>query len=128
MCKRFPVVTLSLIVVNSLVFIYETLLLPDRIGVFINTYGFIPERIFQPVGLFEKIVPVFSSMFLHSDIFHLVGNMLYLWIFGCNVEDRLGRFKILVFYVLTGIIAGFVDFITGMHSLIPSIGASGAIS
>jgi membrane associated rhomboid family serine protease len=93
-------------------------------------------QIFELPGLQPTPIPVFftlfTSMFLHGGIAHIAGNMLYLWIFGDNVEDALGHFRYLVFYLLCGLIAGlthvFITFIFGQNLLIPSLGASGAIS
>lgn len=125
-----PVVNIGLIIANTVVFLYQTSLGP-RVEEFINDFGLIPVRFWH---LIEKGVdpiafgPLFSSMFLHGGWFHIIGNMWYLWIFGDNVEDRMGHFRYLVFYILCGLSAGFVHLITNAKSGIPTVGASGAIA
>ena len=114
--KNFPYVTISLIVINVIVFIWS---LSDFDNI-INTYGFTP--------LYPSILTLFTSMFLHGGIEHLAGNMWYLWIFGDNVEDALGKAKYTVLYFLSGLAADFFQYITDPTSNVPSIGASGAIS
>ncbi|MBM4128963.1 MAG: rhomboid family intramembrane serine protease, partial [Nitrospira sp.] len=74
------------------------------------------------------VLTIFSAMFMHGGILHLAGNMLYLWIFGNNIEDKLGHVRFLVFYIFCGIVSAYAHAITEPHSLIPMIGASGAIS
>jgi len=114
--KRFPVVTVSLIVLNVIVFIWS-LTNYDNI---ISTYGFVPANL--------SILTLFTSMFLHGGIDHIFGNMWYLWIFGDNVEDTLGKLKFLLLYFMSGLSAAFFQYLTNPTSTIPSIGASGAIS
>ncbi|MCS6951768.1 MAG: rhomboid family intramembrane serine protease [Bryobacterales bacterium] len=115
-----PVVTLSLIVVNVLAFLYEISLDPFSLNHFIATYGVIPDRL-DPFTLL-------TSMFLHGGWMHLIGNMWFLWIYGDNVEDILGRGKFLLFYLLSGIAAGLVHVAFNPYSRVPTIGASGAIA
>ena len=120
--RLFPIVTNGLIAVNICVFLLE-LLGGDN---FIYAWSFIPARFLSdPFGNF---ITIFTSMFLHAGWFHLGGNMLYLLIFGDYVEDRFGHFKFLVFYLLSGLAACFAQFIVGMFSDIPTLGASGAIA
>ena len=114
--EKFPIVTLSLIIINVLVFLWS---LSDFRNI-INSFGFIPAS--------ASILTVFTSMFLHGSFDHLFGNMWYLWIFGDNIEDKYGRVKYLMFYLLSGISATLVHFITNIRSTIPAVGASGAIS
>ncbi len=120
--KTFPVVTYFLIVVNVLVFLLEL-----SLGeVFIEKWAFVPAR-FQndPSGNFATI---FTSMFMHGGWFHLFGNMLYLWIFGDNVEDAFGSGKYLGFYLICGVGAVFSQMMFNPGSTLPNVGASGAIA
>jgi membrane associated rhomboid family serine protease len=93
-------------------------------------YGAIPHNIltFEKVQPIHPAITVFSSMFMHGGFFHLGGNMLYLWIFGNNIEDRLGHLRFIVFYLFCGIFAAYAHAITNPGSTMPMIGASGAIS
>src|SRR5262249_31799540 len=109
--RSFPVINIALIVTNVLVFVYE-LSLGRHLEAFITQYGVVPAAVFEwshsdlpfaSVGL-----PFLTSMFLHGGWLHLIGNMWYLWIFGDNVEDRLGHFSYLIFYLLCGLGAGIV--------------------
>jgi membrane associated rhomboid family serine protease len=115
-----PVVTIILIVANVLIFLYEVTLEPFARNHFIGEYAMIPAR-FQTADLF-------SSMFLHGGWMHLIGNMWFLWIYGDNVEDILGRTKYLLFYLLCGAAAGIVHLIFNLDSRVPTVGASGAIA
>ena len=103
----FPLVTISLIVLNVVIFFYEISLGP-QFEAFLNTYGAKPLYILNmasPPGLPSPHLTIFSSMFLHGGFFHVAGNMLYLWIFGNNIEDSMGHFKFIVFYLISGIVA-----------------------
>ncbi len=115
-----PVVTAGLIVVNVLAFLYEISLDPFSLNHLIAAYGVIPDR-FDPSTLV-------TSMFLHGGWMHLIGNMWFLWIYGDNVEDILGKAKFLLFYLLSGIAAGLVHVAFNPYSRVPTIGASGAIA
>jgi membrane associated rhomboid family serine protease len=114
--KGFPYVTISLIAINVIVFIWS---LSDFENT-INNLGFTPA--------YPSILTLFTSMFLHGGFDHIFGNMWYLWIFGDNVEDKLGKIKFIFLYIASGLAADFLHFITNLGSDIPSIGASGAIS
>ncbi|HEV7670743.1 MAG TPA: rhomboid family intramembrane serine protease [Thermoanaerobaculia bacterium] len=125
-----PVVTILLIAINALVFLYELSLGP-RLDGFLFQSAFIPARLHEaPVilhfgaGLWSGLL----SMFLHGGWLHFLGNMLFLWIFGDNVEDRLGHGRFLIFYLLAGYVATFAHAFANPASQIPAIGASGAIS
>jgi membrane associated rhomboid family serine protease len=118
--RTFPFFTVAFIVLNSVAFLFE-LSLPVRArDSFISTYGVVPARLEFPT--------LFSSMFLHGDWLHFLGNMLYLWIFGDNVEDRLGHARFVVFYLLCGVAAALAHVWVNPESTIPTIGASGAIA
>ncbi len=100
---------------------------------FVHNYALIPARFLtltEKLGYFEPAIyaPFFSSMFLHGGVAHFAGNMLFLWIFGDNVEDSMGHLGYLLFYVLGGIFAGATHVFSGPASVIPTIGASGAIA
>ena len=117
-----PLVTYVLIVLNVLVFLLEL----SSGDAFINRWAFVPSRFLaDPVGDFPTL---FASMFMHASWVHLLGNMLYLWIFGDNVEDRLGHGMYIVFYILCGLAATFAQMAFSMGSNIPNLGASGAIA
>jgi membrane associated rhomboid family serine protease len=116
---RAPVVNYALIVANVLVFCYE-LSLGDRVEAFLAHWGLVPRE-FTPLHLL-------TSMFLHGGWAHLLGNMLYLHIFGDNVEDRVGHARYLAFYLLCGAAAGAAQAVVSPHSDVPMVGASGAIA
>ncbi len=128
--QRFPVVNLWLILVNVLAFFYQLSLGP-ALEPFILTHGFIPARFVTELrGEFQlgSLLPIFSSMFLHGSLLHIFSNMWMLWIFGDNVEDRMGHGRYLFFYLLCGIAAALSQFVVGPGARVPMIGASGAIS
>lgn len=117
-----PVVTYVLIALNVLVFLLEL----NNGDAFIERWAFVPSRFMaNPAGEFATI---FTSMFMHAGWLHLLGNMLYLWIFGDNVEDRLGHALFLIFYLLCGLAATFAQLMFSLGSNIPNLGASGAIA
>jgi membrane associated rhomboid family serine protease len=120
-----------LILANALAFFYELSLGPS-LEPFLRNAGIVPAAVFawpqSDLPLIAVILPFFTSMFLHGGWLHLIGNMWYLWIFGDNVEDRLGHFTFLIFYLLCGLGAGVVHTVLNYYSLVPSIGASGAIA
>jgi membrane associated rhomboid family serine protease len=124
--RRFPLVTVVIIVLNVLVFAFEFLLPVDALEALVTTWGLIPYRLanLEPLAF----VTVFTSMFLHSGFAHLLGNMLYLWIFGDNIESALGSSRFILFYLLCGIGAALGQIVVAPRSTIPMVGASGAIS
>ena len=129
--RSFPLINIALILANVIVFFYE-LSEGRHLNRFIMQHGVIPAAVFAwpethlPIG--AVALPFFTSMFLHAGWLHLIGNMWYLWIFGDNVEDRLGHFNYLIFYMLCGFGAGIVHTIFNYAVKVPSIGASGAIA
>jgi membrane associated rhomboid family serine protease len=130
--QRWPVVTWLLIGMNVWAFLNELLLGPE-LEAFVRTWGFVPARYFalselHPEDWAGRYVPILTSMFLHGGWLHLLGNMIFLWIFGDNVEDRLGHLRYLAFYVATGVGAALVHAHLAPDSTIPTIGASGAVS
>jgi membrane associated rhomboid family serine protease len=118
--RSFPAVTVLIIVVNVLVFLLEWSLEPFSRNHFVSTYGMVPAY-FVPSSLI-------TSMFLHGGWLHIIGNMWFLWIYGDNIEDILGRGKYLIFYLACGVAAGLVHLVFNYDSRIPTVGASGAIA
>ena len=120
--RTVPVVTFALIGLNVLAFLVE-LAGGDQ---FITEWAFIPARFSEHPA--ANVATVFSAMFMHGGWLHLFGNMLFLWIFGDNVEDRFGHLKFLIFYLLAGIAATFAQYAVSPESGVPNVGASGAIA
>jgi membrane associated rhomboid family serine protease len=132
--RSVPIVTILLIIANALVFFYQIGLPPRAADAFINTHGLVPAKVQMAlaggdsVTLGDALVPLFTCMFLHGGWLHILGNMWFLWIFGGNVEDRLGPVVYLLFYLICGIASGVAQVLFSWGSPVPSIGASGAIS
>ena len=127
-----PIVTLAIITANLLIFFYQ-LSLGENINFFLFKYGAIPFEITHGQEVtYQAAVPIpltlFTAMFLHGGWMHVIGNMWYLWIFGNNVEDKLGHFRFVIFYLLAGLIASLTYVATNANSQVPMIGASGAIA
>jgi len=116
----FPFVTLAIIVVNVLVFLFEFSMPARSLNLFIMRHGVVPDRL--------ELIDLVTSMFLHGGWLHLIGNMWFLWIYGDNVEDELGHGKFVLFYLLCGIAAGLVHILVNPYSNVPTVGASGAIA
>ena len=138
---RFPVVTLGLIVVNAFVFLFELVAGPRGLDTIFYQWGIVPctftgtcpARLRTPGGFLAlpqhpDYLTLLSSMFLHGGWMHIIGNMWSLWIFGDNVEDRMGRTGFLCFYLLSGLVAGFLHIFFNASSRVPTVGASGAIA
>ncbi len=133
-----PIVTVGLIALNVLAFVYQFSLQasggPDAARAaqqFVVEFGLLPCRLTgqcAPGDFPHPALTIFTSMFLHGGLFHVGGNMLYLWIFGDNVEDRLGHGRFLVFYLLSGVAAALAQTVTAPASGVPMVGASGAVS
>ncbi len=126
--SRFPVVTVLLILANVAVFLYEVSLPPAALNAFIAEWSMVPSRFLANPSSPHEIATVFTSMFMHAGWLHIGGNMLYLWIFGNNVEDRFGRPGFLGFYLVAGVIASAAQIAASGAVDIPSVGASGAIA
>lgn len=124
--RTFPFITVAIIAINILVFIYE-LNLGEGLQVKIEQFAAVPYNITHMISL-SVLLTLVTSIFLHAGFAHIVGNMLYLWVFGNNIEDRLGHIKFIFFYLLCGIVATLGHVFTSAGSKIPLIGASGAIS
>jgi membrane associated rhomboid family serine protease len=126
--RRVPVVNLLLIIANIAMFFWEISLGP-AIEPTLRIVAFVPARFWaDPYAIGAHVFSIVISMFLHGGWLHLGGNMLYLWIFGDNVEDRLGHVRYLVFYGACGFLATFAHAFANPASTVPSIGASGAIA
>jgi membrane associated rhomboid family serine protease len=130
--RTFPFVNIGLIIINIVVFIYE-ISLGQEMDKFVGDFGIIPAKSIwlinnAPLNLPALIFPFFSSMFIHGGWLHIIGNMWYLWIFGDNVEDRMGHARYLIFYLLCGIAAGITHIFFNQTSSLPTVGASGAIA
>lgn len=130
--SRFPLITVVLVSLNVIVFLYTDILGFGDVA-FIARFGLIPYNVVT-AGKLTASGPLMAggsfitSQFLHGGFFHLAGNMLFLWIFGNNIEDRMGSFRFIAFYLTCGIIAGAAQIIPDPHSHIPMIGASGAVA
>ena len=131
--RTFPIITITIVLVNILVFLWS-LMLADGLGQrVVHTYALIPKELLvaatvSPALLPYNILTIFTSMFLHGGILHLGGNMLYLWIFGNNVEDAVGHSRFILFYLFSGVAAALVQCSVDPGSTVPMIGASGAVS
>ena len=126
--STFPLIVLLLIAVNILLFLHE-ISLEKTLELFIKNYGVIPARFFSlNIDIFSRSYPFITSLFLHGSWVHLLGNMWFLWIFGNNIEDRMGHFRFSIFYLVCGIASGLMHTYINPQSSIPTIGASGAIS
>ncbi len=129
-----PWVTGFLIGLNLVIFLFEAALDPRSLDILIHQFGVVPSHLAMFLSgspgypLPAIVLPFFTSMFLHGSWMHVIGNMWFLYIFGDNVEDYLGHFKYLVFYILTGVIAMGTQVAVGLHSTVPTVGASGAIA
>ncbi|RZB37861.1 MAG: hypothetical protein SRB2_00963 [Desulfobacteraceae bacterium Eth-SRB2] len=130
--KNYPIVNNTIIGINVVVYLVQISLVPN-LNRFVYIYGLVPARYSIPqitsyFSTSQQIFSLISFMFLHGGFWHLLGNMWSLYIFGDNIEDRLGPFRYLVFYLLCGITSGLSHLIINLHSNIPTIGASGAIA
>src|SRR3982751_5355931 len=118
--RTTPYITVTIIVLNAIAWLFEVSLPHDALNMFLAAYGVVPAYFAWPT--------LVTSMFLHGSWFHVIGNMWYLWIFGDNVEDRVGPGRFIVFYLLCGIVAALGQVAVDPNSMLPTIGASGAIA
>jgi membrane associated rhomboid family serine protease len=129
-----PFVTYFLVALNLLIFLFEAALTPDSLKTLLYQFGMVPANITNylsgssRLGLVAVLLPALTSMFLHGSWMHVIGNMWFLWIFGDNIEDYLGHFSYLSFYLASGLAAAFAQVILSPHSQVPTVGASGAIA
>jgi membrane associated rhomboid family serine protease len=132
--RTIPIIAVSLIFVNILIFLWQRYVLPSNAGELVyKYYGFVPHEFVVSLTTDWTLLPynimtIFTSMFLHGGFIHLAGNMLYLWIFGSNVEDALGHMRFIFFYLVSGLVAAAFQFSIDPSSSVSMIGASGAIS
>lgn len=141
--RRRPIINTVLILASVLVFIYELTLGDLERGIFFYKLGFIPDELTGGINLTGTLLgrrihdvtspipnwlTVITSMFIHGDWLHILGNMLYLWVFGDNIEDRFGHLRHLIFYLASGTVAALVQTLANSSSTVPNIGASGAIA
>jgi membrane associated rhomboid family serine protease len=122
--RTTPIITYTLIFLNTVIFIYSMLLPIPELEAFIQTYSLIPQQIIQG----ENLHSLLTSMFLHGSLGHLISNMLFLNIFGDNLEDHLGHIKYLLFYLMSGVGGSLLQIFFSPGSTIPNLGASGAIA
>src|SRR4030042_620025 len=130
--RTFPVINVVIIVLNVLAFLWQLSQGP-QLKEALYLYGIVPFRYSDPelstqFTRFQQYLPFLTSMFLHGGFLHIIGNMWFLYIFGDNIEDRLGHIRYLIFYLLCGVTAGLVHLSPNWDSKIPTIGASGALS
>ncbi|BAZ26212.1 rhomboid-like protein [Kalymmatonema gypsitolerans NIES-4073] len=121
-----PYITYGLIGMNVLVFFHELSLSGGQLEQFLRLYAVVPRELTN--NLPGEWTTLFTSQFLHGGWWHLISNMVFLWIFGNNIEDRLGHFKYIIFYLSCGALAALCQWVIGVNSGVPSLGASGAIS
>lgn len=131
--RTFPIITVIIIVVNLAVFVFASLMPVGAQRMLIERYALIPRELMISLGDRTELLPynvltIFTSMFLHGGVFHVAGNMLYLYIFGNNIEDSLGHGRFVLFYLASGLVAGLMQFLFDPTSGLPMIGASGAVS
>ncbi|GAX37449.1 rhomboid family intramembrane serine protease [Nodularia sp. NIES-3585] len=121
-----PYFTYGLIGLNIVVFLHEVSLSSEQLEQFFRMYAVIPREL--STNFAQEWTTLFTSQFLHGGWWHLISNMVFLWVFGNNIEDRMGHFKYLIFYLACGALAALCQWFIGMDSTIPSLGASGAIA
>ena len=130
--RSFPIITVGLIVLNLSIYFLQSLSSPPEVEQIILNYSFIPSLLTKQIHSLSLLgflhSPLLTSTFLHGSWFHVIFNMLYLWIFGDNIEDKLGHLRFLLFYLFLGVAANLVYYVTAVNSPIPLVGASGAIA
>ncbi|MBI4375527.1 MAG: rhomboid family intramembrane serine protease [Elusimicrobia bacterium] len=126
--RSFPIVNLGLIAANAAVFFFELSLSPSGLEALVREYGLVPIRYAHGLSQADSWLPFLSSQFLHGGWAHVLSNLWILYIFGDNVEDRLGHLRFLLFYLLSGISAAMAQLLASWGSSVPMIGASGAIA
>lgn len=131
--SSFPWVTVLIILANCLVFFREIIAPPEQLELLMGSYGLVPARTTaffsdSSIPLSLAILPFFTSMFLHGGWMHILGNMWFLWIFGDNVEDRVGHVRYVLLYLLSGLAGAVTHVLFSAHSTLPTVGASGAIA
>ena len=129
--RTIPIVNRAIVIANAIVFLAQ-IFLGQRTESLINIFGFVPARLINPAAygysMFEVTITLVTSLFLHGGFVHLIGNMIYLWVFGAAVEDALGHLRYAIFFVVCGAIGSLTHTLFFPHSTVPSIGASGSIA
>src|SRR4051794_2437874 len=129
--RTVPIVNRAIVIANGIVFLVQ-IFMGERTESLINIFGFMPARLMNPAAygysMFEVTLTLVTSLFLHGGFVHLIGNMIYLWVFGGAVEDALGHMRYIVFFVICGVIGSLTHALLFLHSGVPSIGASGSIA
>lgn len=125
----FPIVNTIFIALNIAVFLFSIWFTHDH-RLFMYRFGLVPAIVTTnlEIGVFNRLYPFITSVFMHADWMHITGNMIFLYIFGDNIEHRMGHIRYFFFYIITGVIAGLIQFMISISSVIPIVGASGAIS
>lgn len=128
--RRFPLITVVLIGLNALVFFFELTLDQADLYSFFMEYGVVPQRVTIMASMLGEGagISLVTAMFIHGGWAHIIGNMLYLWVFGDNVEDVLGRFGFILFYLTTGLVGNLAHVLANPGSIVPTVGASGAVA
>lgn len=126
--EHFPLITVILIALNTLIFYYEASLSEQSMNQLVYIFGLVPAYYDNYQGAWLGYLPFISSTFLHGSWMHLLGNMWILWLFGDNVEDKMGKVRFLAFYLLCGLIASVTHYLLNITSEIPVVGASGAVA
>jgi membrane associated rhomboid family serine protease len=131
--RGIPVVTIGVILLSAAVYLWQLSLPPPGVETAINLLGFMPALLFgyarmEVEAWVSPIGSIFTAMFVHGDFLHLAANMIYLWIFGDNVEDRVGRGRFIAFYLVCGAVAALAQALLDLRSTVPMVGASGAVS
>ncbi|MDK2823318.1 MAG: hypothetical protein PWQ67_2198 [Clostridia bacterium] len=128
--RTFPYVNMAIIIVNVLIFFGEISLTQMELTELYYRFGLVPNWFLQTIqsGQVEAIIPLTTSTFLHGGWLHIISNMLFLWVFGDNIEDRVGHFSYLIFYLLVGVLGNIAQVLANPESTVPIIGASGAVA
>ncbi len=129
--RNFPYVNVFIIIVNIVVFSYQVRLTAEELHSFVFSYGLIPKTAAEAISqgnFMAAVTPLVTYQFMHGGWLHIGSNMLYLWVFGDNIEDRVGHGKYLIFYLLSGALAGYAQIAFDTASIVPIIGASGAVA
>lgn len=130
--RTFPIVNILIIGINIAVFLYELTMTPQDLRLFMDIFGFVPAKLTAYLQGQFPFVPMFLSMFtaafLHGGWLHIIGNMWFLWVFGDNIEDRLGHLRYLFFYLFVGLVGNLAHGFANPSSVVPTVGASGAIA
>lgn len=134
--SRYPVVSVALIALNVLVFLYELSLAPPARALFFQTFGVVPNQIGGPAavlaafttGQWSSLLPLVTAAFVHGGWLHLIGNMWYMWVFADNIEDHLGHGRFLLFFLVAAVLGNYSQVLADPTSAIPLVGASGAVA